>query len=344
MVRKSLLVAVLLTIATPLAGQEAPVEWTLGRPDGQAPIGVLDGQMLRKHQVLVGYRFVQTNSKGLWAANDSLTLDQSLQQFPYAPRTMVNETHELTLAFAPSSTLTLSAHMTYSQRTRDVWYSQNSTLYYQRTHVNELGDLAVSALYSVFRQGAYRAHVQLGALIPTGAYDPTAQTVFSGTGQGPLPYAMRAGAGTFAVVPGMTMLAQNKYGSVGAQVRGTFYVGNNNSGFAPGNVYEVTGWAAYRLNQYFSISGRIQYQRWNAVKGADPSVISYMAQDPGYDGDYAKGHSLQVPVGLNIYLPQGLHLGGNRLFIEYLPTASQSYEGYHLGADWGLVLGWNTIF
>lgn len=342
MVRKSLLVAVLLATAAPLAAQEAPVEWTFGRPDGQAPPGVIDGQVLPKHRVMFGYRFIQMNSKGLWLNHDSLTLNESLQYYTVVPLTMVNQTHELTLAFAPTSTLTLSAHMTYSQRVRDALNAANDTIY--ETQSKGLGDLTVSALYSVYHQGAYRAHIQLGGIFPTGADNPTGETVFSPTVPESLPYDMRTGAGVYGILPGMTMLAQNAHGSVGAQVRGTFYIGTNSVGVAPGNAYEVTGWAAYKLNDFFSISGRMAYRRWDAMKGMDPSVAAYVGQDPGYNPYYAKGYSLQVPLGLNIYMPQGLHLGGNRLFVEYLRTVSQYYQGPHLGGNWGIVVGWDAVF
>jgi hypothetical protein len=344
MVRKSLLVAVLLATAAPLAAQQVPVEWTSRRPDGQAPVGVVDGQMLARGQVLFGYRFLQADSKGLWLDSDSLTLDQSLQEYSVVPHSLVNQTHEVTLAFAPTSTLTLVGHMTYSQREREEWFLYNGTLYYHQTQTKGLGDLQVSALYSVFNQGAVRAHIHLGALLPTGAYHPTAVTALSGTAKGPLPYEMRAGSGTYAVVPGMTMLAQNDFGSVGAQVLGTFYIGTNDRDFAPGNIYDFNAWAAYKLNAYFSISARAHYRRWDAIKGADPSVSSYIGQDPGYNGYNAKGHSFEIPFGLNIYMPEGMHLGGNRLSIEFVRTASQFYQGPHLGADWALVMGWQTVF
>lgn len=313
------------------------------RPDGQAPVGIVDGQLLPRHKVQFGYRFIQEDYKGLWMNHDSLTLNDGLQYFSVVPRSLQNQTHELSVAFAPTSTLTLTARMTYSQRQREEWYLVNDTLYYHQTNVKELGDLEVSALYDVYHQGPYRAHLHLGALFPTGAYDPTGLTPFSANQQS-LPYDMRAGAGTYAVLPGITMLAQNEYGSVGVQARGTFYVGTNQKGFAPGNVYDFTAWAGYRLNDYFSISARARYKRWDAIKGADPDVSAYVLQDPGYNGYYVKGYRLEIPVGLNIFVPEGMPLAGNRLSVEFMRVASQYYDGAQLGADWGIVLGWQTMF
>jgi hypothetical protein len=153
---------------------------------------------------------------------------------------------------------------------------------------------------------------------------------------------MRAGGGTWAVLPGLTLLAQNDVASVGAQVMGTFHFGTNGSGYSPGNTYEYTAWGAFKLNDYFSVSGRADYRRWDGIKGADPGLDPL--RDPGNDGYFFKGRRLDIPVGVNVYLPEGMHLGGNRLSVEYIYPVSQHYVGPQLGADWGITVGWQTIF
>ena len=49
-------------------------------------------------------------------------------------------------------------------------------------------------------------------------------------------------------------------------------------------------------------------------------------------------------VGLNIFVPEGMPLAGTRLSVEFMRVASQYYDGAQLGADWGIVLGWQTMF
>jgi hypothetical protein len=338
MVRKSLLVVMLLAAGAPAGAQE--YQWTSKRPDGQAPLGVLDAQMLGGGQARLSYRFTQMDFRGVWLDNDSLTLAETFNAYPVAPLTLSSKVHEVGLAYAPTSDFTLNARITYAERQREQLTSDGA--FYYITNAKELGDLEVTGLYQVFHQAGYLAHLQLGALIPTGVYDGKAETPFSSPNKEPLPYDMRAGGGSFAVLPGLTLMAQNEMASVGAQVRGTFYVDTNGADYRPGNVYDFTGWAAYRLNDYFSVSGRARYLRWDGIDGQDPGLDPL--RDPGNDAYFLKGRRLDIPVGLNVYLPEGMHLGGNRLSMEYTRTVSQHYRGPQLGADWGISLGWQTVF
>jgi len=338
MVRKSLLVATLLVTAAPLAAQE--VEWTSKRPDGQAPLGVLDGQLLNAGELRISYRFTQMDYRGIWLDNDSIPVDQLLESYAVTPLKLFAQTHDFGVGYAPRPDLTLTARISYAQRDREQLTSVGG--FYYVNSAKGLGDLQVNALYSVFNQGAYRAHIQLGAVVPTGVFDVQGETLFSSPAKEPLPYDMRPGGGTWAVVSGLTMLAENDAGSVGAQARGTFHVGTNSLSYSPGNAYDFTAWAAYRLNDYFSISGRARYMRWDGIKGADPGLDP--TQDPGNDSYSVQGRRLDIPVGLNIYLPQGMHLGGNRLSVEYIYPVAQHYRGPQLGADWGVTLGWQTVF
>ncbi|MCG6957731.1 MAG: transporter [Gemmatimonadetes bacterium] len=336
MVRKSLLVATLLVTAAPLAAQD--VEWTSKRPDGQAPLGVLDGQLLNAGEFRISYRFTQMDYRGMWLDNDSIPVDQLVDSYAVVPLKLFAKTHEVGVGYAPRSDLTFTARLSYSQRDREQLTSASGL--YSVSSAKGLGDLQVNALYSVFNQGAVRAHIQVGALVPTGRFDVTGATPVSTDAA--LPYDMRPGGGTWALISSLTMLAENEAGSVGAQARGTFHAGTNSSSYSPGNAYDFTAWAAYRLNDYFSVSGRARYMRWDGMKGADPALDPTL--DPGNDAYSIQGRRLDIPVGLNIYLPQGIHLGGNRLSVEYVYPVSQHYRGPQLGADWGVTVGWQTVF
>ncbi|HSG07728.1 MAG TPA: hypothetical protein VLA36_05210 [Longimicrobiales bacterium] len=338
MVRKSLFVVMLLAIAAPLAAQDELV-WSSKRPDAQAPFGVMGGQLLEMGEFQFTYRFSQLASKGVWFEKDSLALETSLDYYPVVPLAMDNLTHWVGLAYAPSEDLTLMANFSYSRRHREQ-LTQEGIFYV--TESDQLGDLEISGLYSAFEEGPYRAHLQLGATIPTGEVDATAETPYSSPGVEALPYDQRAGAGTFALSPGLTVLAQNDAGTVGAQVRGTFYMGTNSADFSLGDRYEFNGWAAYRVNRYISVSGRMAYQTWDGIEGADPALDP--VRDPGNDAYFLGGSRLDLPVGLNIYMPENTRFAGHRLSVEYFHPVSQTYDGPQLGADWGVVVGWQVAF
>ncbi len=279
------------------------------------------------------------DSKGVWFQNDSLTVDQTLDSYPVAPLSLANMTHEVTIAYGFSENLTLVGDIGYSQRRRE--QLTEGGLFYV-TDANDLGDLRVTALYKAFEEGPYRAHLQVGALIPTGTSDVQAETPFSTPGKEALPYDMRPGAGTFGVEPGMTIEAQNEFGTVGVQFTGLLRFGTNSLDYGLGNQYEGNAWAAYRMNKFFSISARAHYLKWGGIDGADPALD--MSRDPGNDAYFLAGERLDVPVGINLYLPEGSRFAGHRLALEFIFPAHQQYDGPQLGASWGIVAGWQVVF
>jgi len=336
--RKSLLIAMLLAVASPLAAQEEMV-WSSNRPDAQAPIGMNAARLLDAGQIQFTYRFNQLDLKGVWVTTDSLTLDDWLEFYPVVPLTLKNMTHEVVLSYGVTQDLTLVGDIGYSQRRREQ-YTESGIFYV--TDADELGDLQVTALYRAFEQGPYQAHLQLGALIPTGTSDVKAETPFSTPNEEALPYDMRPGAGTFAVEPGLTIQAQNEFGTVGVQFMGTLRFGTNSLDYGLGNRYDGNVWAAYRINDFFSVSARAHYIKWSGIEGADPQLDA--TRDPGNAAYFLSGERLDVPVGFNLYMPEGSPFAGNRLSLEFIFPAHQEYDAPQLGADWGVVAGWQVVF
>ncbi len=338
MVRKSLLVVATLAVATPVAAQEEYV-WTSNRPDGHAPIGVIGDRTLPVGETEISYRFSQMSSKGIWLNSDSLPLEVTLEFYQVAPLTLTNQTHTVSGAYGVTEDLTLFASIDFSQREREQLTVDN--LFYVN-EVRSLGDMTLLALYDFYDAGPIRAHAQFGSVLPTGSVDIVGETPFSSPDLEYLPYDMRPGTGTFALLPGMTVSVQNEHGSVGAQVGANIPLGDNSLGFAPGRRVTATGWGAYRINEYFSVSGRVLWQNWDGIDGADPFVDPQ--RDPGNDAFFLEGERIDVPVGLNFYMPEDSRFGGHRLAIEAIFPISHDYTGPQLGLDWGVTLGWQMVF
>lgn len=339
MVRRSLLVVTLLAIATPALAQEERV-WSSARPDAQAPLGVRGGHVLDEGEFEVTYRYDRLNSAGLWFDNVQLPLGFVAEFYQVLPLAMVSQTHNLGVAVAASPRLTLTANLGFSQRQREHLTSDGEFFFI--TEADELDDLELSGLVKIFDQEAYRAHLHLGAVVPTGSTEVEAETPFSTPGDEALPYDMRPGAGVFGAVPGLTVMAQNEVATVGAQVRGTVYFGTNDQDFSPGNVFEFNAWASYRANRYIAVSARADYRNWGAVEGADPSLDPL--RDPGNDTLGLGGRRLDIPVGFTILMPEGGPLAGHRVSVEYVFPTSHKYDGVQLAADWGLVAAWQVVF
>ncbi len=333
---KVVAVALAAGTAAPLAAQD--ITWSSRRPDAEAPLGVREARTLDAGELEITYRYRQLNSKGIWLQGDSLPLNIALLSYPIVPTSRVDQRHMVTVAYAPTGSLTLMGSFSYTNRERS---QVNDQLLLYKTAAREFGDLEVAALYKFVETGGYRGHIQVGVTLPTGPED-----AFDNTPSSPseaLPYDMRVGAGVVGFKPGITASAQNERGSVGAQVKGLIYTGTNDLGFRPGNLLDVTGWAAVRLNDYFSLSARVHWLNWGAIQGADPALDS--TRDPENDGFFLGGERVDLPLGINFYLPEGSgFLAGNRLSFEAMLPVHQDYEGPQMGLDWGIVAGWTVSF
>ncbi len=338
MVRKSLLAASLIALATPLAAQQT-YTWSSNRPDAIAPGGVTGAQILKKGRFEISYQFIDVRYKGVWYQTDSLPLATTLSEYSQAPLQLSEKTHRVSLAWGASDNLTLLADVGYTLRTREQAIS-DSTFYV--TNSKQIGDLRLLGLYRFYNQGGYEGHFQIGVLVPTGGVDVKAVTPFSNGAQAALPYDMQGGAGTFAILPGLTAQAQNDIGSVGAQAKGTFYVGTNSAGYRLGNVVEMTGWASVRINDYFSASARLDWQDWGKIQGARAGLDP--TQDPGNDAYSLDGQILELPFGINFYLPEKSRFAGQRITLEATKAVYHNFDGPNLGLDWALHLGWQMGF
>jgi hypothetical protein len=347
MVRRSLIAAALWVVASPLtqpvqlAAQVEPEQhvWTSGRPDSEAPIGVYGARTLEAGALQITYHFKQENSRGVWFATDSLPLATTLQLYTVAPLTLSNITHRVTGSYGVSDRLTLSATAEFSLIEREQITSAG-VLYI--TGVEALGDLTASAIYEVVRQGPYRLNFSAGALLPVGQARTYADTPF-GTDQA-LPYDQRPGGGAFAVIPGITGQVQNEVASLGAQFKARVYVGEGKLDFTPGDRYQADGWAAYAFNSVLSVSAGLRWATWGRLEGADPQLSP--TQDPGSDPvtGMAGGQRADMPVGVNVLLPEGSVLAGHRLFAEAVYALHHDYVGVRLGLDWGFNFGWSVGF
>jgi hypothetical protein len=312
MVRRSLIATALMVVAAPLAAQQEPEEhvWTSGRPDSEAPIGVLAFQTLEAGALQLTYRFSQLSSRGVWFDTDSLPLATTLQLYTVAPLKLSNITHSVTASYGVNDRLTLTGTAGFSLIERHQ-ITNGGVLYI--TGVEALSDVTASAIFEVVRQGPYRLNFSAGALLPVGKARTYADTPF-GLRQA-LPYDQRPGGGAFAVIPGIAGEVQNEVASLGAQFKARYYVGEGTADFTPGDHYLGEGWAAYAINSVISVSWGLRWQAWGRLEGADPLLVP--TQDPGSDPvtGMAGGQQADMPIGVNVVLPESSILPGHRLYL-----------------------------
>jgi hypothetical protein len=334
MVRRSLMVVALLAVSSPLAAQEEYV-WTSNRPDADAPFGVTGARTLDLGETEITYRFTQMNSQSIWFGTDSVSAAVTLGSFGFgvAPVTLSRQTHTVMGARGITENLTVMATAEFSVYRRDQFVPGTRYI----TGAGALGDVTATAIYEIYRQGPYRLNASVGGVIPIGKSRTYAAPTTPGV-EVPMPYDMRPGGGTFAVLPGITGMVQNEAGSLGAQFKGRFNVGTGSSDFTFGDRYEANGWAAYRFNDIFSVSAGLRWQIWGDIEGADP-LLAALPSDPASQTLLA-GQRADMPVGVNFIVPGNSIFAGHRLFFEAVYALHHDYEGPQLGLDWGINLGW----
>jgi len=341
MVRRSLIAAALVAIASPLAAQSSPDPaewtWTNNRPDTNAPMGVFGARTLADGEFELAYRFVQMNSRGVWFDRDSLDLATTLQLYNDAPLTLSDIRHQVSISYGVSENLTLVARGEFAVLERET-LSNGSLI---RTGAEEPGDLEVTALYNLYSQGAYRLHIMGGAVLPVGTMTTYADTTMAQTGVVVAqPFDMRPSSGSFAATLGITGVAQNEFASLGAQFRLRSYLNESSAGTTLGDTFEANGWAAYNINSSFSVSGGARWESWDNVEGVDPRLNP--AGDPMNLGALLAGQRVTLPLGLNFLMPAGSRFDGHRLSLEAVYILHHDYEGPQLGLDWGLNFGWSV--
>lgn len=313
-----------------------PFQWTSGRPDGHAPIGVMGDHTHSAGEWMFSYRYRFMDMDGNREGTDNLSDAEVLQQFPVTPVRMTMQMHALGVMYAPSNDLTLMAMVPYVSKEMDhvtrggVRFTTNS---------EGFGDIKLTALYQVLNQSRQRLHLNIGMSFPTGSIEERDNTP-AGDDQ-ILPYPMQIGSGTFDLLPGITYLGQTNNWSWGSQAIATLRLGENSNDYRLGDQLMLTGWAAYKWTDWLSTSIRLNGQTWGNIDGSDSRLNPMMI--PTADPDRRGGTQLNLGFGVNLYAPSG-NLKGSRFAIEFELPLHRSLDGPQLETDWQLTAGLQAVF
>ena len=141
------------------------------------------------------------------------------------------------------------------------------------TTAEGIGDLRLTALTPLLRQGRMQLTGGMGISIPTGSIDETDATPLDPGATRNLPYPMQLGSGTWDLLPTITLAHHGERLSWGAQANLVVRLGRNSNDYALGDRFEVNSWVGYRVVPAFRIDARLAYECWRDVDGADPEVM-----------------------------------------------------------------------
>jgi len=186
-----------------------------------------------------------------------------------------------------------------------------------------------------------RAHCNLGATVPVGSIEKAGATPMSMGRDVQLPYPMQLGSGTWDLMPGITVLGMTRRMSWGVQGKGTFRINQNSRHYRMGHGSQGTAWVAFLPSDYVSFSARVLASKWGSYDGADENLNPRMI--PTARADLRGGQRLDLPVGVNVYFPDGT-LKGHRIAAELSLPVYQDLTGPQLKTGWQLTIGWQKSF
>lgn len=341
-----------LALVQPLAGQSMQEhEWTRHRPDAHGPVGLSEDFTLPLGELSVGLKFINRRLEGQGLGTDSVSTNQVFNAYTFAPTELVTQGAQLDVAMGVMEHLTVGLKGTFATKNLSQWTldPDNANLVWiSETRNTGLRDVKLTALYDLFQQGPIRAHLKGGFSVPLGGTDATGEVVDPVNPGGAdvevqLPYQQQLGSGTFDLLPGFTTSIQNETASLGLQGNAIIRVGENDRGWALGDVYTGTVWGAYKASDHISVSMAGRFTKWGNVDGFDEDLaLTAVYDSPAYNS-LQEGWIAEIPMGLNILMPEG-RLSGHRLGVEVVFPVHQSLDWIQFRHDWSVVVGWKKTF
>jgi hypothetical protein len=358
MVRKSVGILpflVVLILVQPLSGQiGAGHMWDGGRPDAAGPASVTDHRILDNGQMEFALRYLNLKRNSVGWGTDSLTVDQVWALgYEQAPARMYTQGFAFDFLYGVRDNLTVALSGTFAQKSMEHWaQSTDSPGSYQFFETENMGlmDVRLTAIYNVFQSQAARAYLHGGLSIPLGSVDSEAKTVDPNDINGDpvnvvLPYHQQLGSGTFDLHPGFTVDFQNGMSSLGMQAKAVIRIGQNSRDWALGNTFEGYTWAGFKITDWVGATAGLKYSTWSDIDGmeSDVDMTSAIFQSPAYSV-YQAGWRVEIPLGVNLIMPAGSPLEGDRFGFELFVPIHQDLDQPQVRQDVSFVLSWKKAF
>ena len=297
-------------------------QWTSARPDGHAPISVMGDHYHKKGEFMFSYRFMPMWMKDNLQSSDDISNEDIYQNFMVAPQKMNMHMHMLGAMYAPSDRVTLMVMGNYISNSMDLRTGMGVDF---TTESGGLGDITVSSLIKIMNNNRQSLHGNVGISIPTGDIDQRDATPMMNDAQ--LAYPMQLGSGTWDPSLGLTYLGQSDKFSWGAQSKYKFRLDENSENYTFGNRFDVVGWGAIKVSDYFSFSTSLSYFDTQNTDGVDADLNPMMM--PLFNTANSGRSQLDFGIGTNFFVPKG-SLKDLRIGAEIKIPAYQQVNGIQM--------------
>jgi len=283
--------------------------------DGLQPPGIMIGHT---GKWMVGYDYMFESMDGNLDGTRKVSEEQILQTFFAAPTDMKMQMHMFMAMYSVSDDLSLMATAPYLVKSMN-HVTQDGERFEEKT--SGFGDVELRAHYRLYTQANHRHQVLLngGVNLPTGGINERLNGLR-------LEYPMQLGAGSFALVPGVTYLGRSNDGwGWGAEFIPTIYGGTNDNAYRLGNQYRLNAWVIRQVANSVFLSLRADGNRTENINGADPELDQ--ADEQTKDPNLQAGTRLDLLAGLSI---QPKILDGQKITFEAGAPVYQSLDGPQL--------------
>ena len=297
-------------------------QWTSARPDGHAPISVMGDHYHKKGEFMFSYRFMPMWMEDNIQSSDDISNEDIYQNFMVAPQKMNMNMHMLGAMYAPSDRVTLMVMGNYISNSMDLRTRMGVDF---TTESDGLGDITVLSLIKIMNSNRQSLHANVGISIPTGDIDQRDDTPMMNNAQ--LAYPMQLGSGTWDPIMGLTYLGQSDKLSWGAQSKYKFRLGDNSEDYTFGNRFDIVGWGAIKVSDYFSFSTSLSYYDTQKIDGVDADLNPMMMTL--FNTANSGRSQLDVGIGTNFFVPKE-SLKNLRIGAELKIPAYQNVNGIQM--------------
>lgn len=306
-------------------------KWISARPDGHAPISVMGDHFHKKGEFMLSYRYMPMWMEGSLQATEDISDEEIYKNYMVAPQKMTMDMYMLGVMYAPSDRITLMLMGNYISNSMDLRTRMGVDF---TTESAGFGDITFSSLFKVLNSNRQSLHGYIGISIPTGDIDQRDATPMAANAQ--LAYPMQLGSGTWDPSLGLTYLGQSDRFSWGTQLKYKFRLGKNSENYTIGNRFDMVGWGAVKLSDYFSFSTSMSYFETQKIEGVDADLNPMMM--PLFNTSNSGKSQFDVGLGLNFLIPKG-RLKNLRLASEVKIPTYQKVNGVQMKNVFMVVFG-----
>ncbi len=309
------------------------------------PAGVMISHVHAKGEWMLSYRYMNMASRGMQQGTNSISNDQIYNQYLMSSDNMSMDMHMFMAMYGVSKRLTLMTMFEYNVTKMNMVAPEGSGHVHSGSTASGsahdmttsgLGDVSVTALYSIVNSKKHHVLVSGGLSIPTGSIQKTgnASSMYPGIRY---PYMMQEGSGTWDILPGLTYTFKDNKVMASIQIYSSIRTGYNSVGYKLGNETVFNNWLAYQFIHWLSSSLRAEVTHVGAMNGYDPAQYAY--SEPSANAANYGGTNVLLYAGLNAYF-----LGRNKVALEVGVPLYQNSIGIQPSQYYNIHLMYSIVF